>query len=218
MKKSVFSSTSWSSKKGKIAILVPCRDLLHSAHAMSLIEMVKFNTMNNLDTQVFMDASTILLNQRERLAQEAVNLGADYALWLDSDMVFPATTAVRLLSHKEDVVAANYVRRQLPVKGVAYGKIGDWQNPLDFEVRDHLVEVEGVGMGCMLMKSDIFTQLPKPWFDFGWTPDSNDWLGEDMLLCQKMAALGYTVKIDTVLSREIRHLGTWAFGPNMLNY
>ena len=215
-KKSVFSTSQWSSKKGKLAVCIPCRDTLHSAHAMSLVELVKFNTMNDIDTHVFMDASTVLLTQRERLATMALESGAEYTLWLDSDMVFPSTTAVRLLAHNEDVVAANYIRRQLPPKGVAYETIGDWENPLDFDVYDDLVPVEGVGMGCMLMKTNIFSELSKPWFDFQWTPQSNDFLGEDMLLCQKIASTGRTVKIDTVLSQEMRHLGTWAFGPDLL--
>jgi len=95
MKKgSVFSSSKWSSKKGKLAVCIPTRDTLHSAHAMSLAELVKFNTMNDIDTHVFMDASTILLTQRERLASMALELDAEYILWLDSDIVFPATTAV----------------------------------------------------------------------------------------------------------------------------
>jgi len=215
-KKSVFSTSKWSSKKGKLAVCIPCRDTLHSAHAMSLIELVKFNTMNDIDTHVFMDASTILLTQRERLATMALESGAEYTLWLDSDMVFPATTAVRLLEHDEDVVAANYLRRQLPVKGVAYETIGDWENPLDFDVYDGLVPVEGVGMGCMLMKTEIFSELSKPWFDFQWSPQSNDFLGEDMVLCQKISSTGRTIKIDTVLSQEMRHLGLWAFGPDLL--
>lgn len=215
-KKSVFSTSQWSSKKGKLAVCIPCRDTLHSAHAMSLVELVKFNTMNDIDTHVFMDASTVLLTQRERLATMALESGAEYTLWLDSDMIFPSTTAVRLLAHNEDVVAANYIRRQLPAKGVAYETIGDWENPLDFDVYDDLVPVEGVGMGCMLMKTHIFSELSKPWFDFQWTPQSNDFLGEDMLLCQKIASTGRTVKIDTVLSQEMRHLGTWAFGPDLL--
>lgn len=214
--KSVFSTSKWSTKKGKLAVCIPTRDTLHSAHAMSLVELVKFNTMNNIDTHVFMDASTILLTQRERLATMAVDLGAEYILWVDSDMVFPATTAVRLMAHNEDIVAANYIRRQLPAKGVAYENIGDWDNPLDFDVYDGLVPVEGVGMGCMLMKTEIFTELPKPWFDFQWSPTSNDFMGEDMVLCQKIAATGRTVKIDTVLSQELRHLGTWGFGPDLL--
>jgi len=216
-KKSVFSTTSWTSKKGKLAVCIPTRDTLHSAHALCLAEMMKLNTMNNIDTQVFMDASTILLTQRERLATEAVNLGAEYVLWLDSDITFPASIAMRLIAHNEDIVACNYIRRQLPAKGVAYEVIGDWQNPLPFEIYDDLVEVQGVGMGCMLMKTKIFTEIPKPWFEFGWTASSNDYLGEDMILCQKMASVGYNVKIDTQLSQELRHLGTWAFGPDLLD-
>jgi hypothetical protein len=216
MSKSVFASSKWSLKKSKLAILVPCRDTLHSAFAMCLTELVKLNTMNNIDTHVIMDASTVLLTQRERLAMEAQNIGAEYMLWLDSDMVFPATTAMRLMAHNEDVVAANYIRRQLPAKGVAYEKIGDWEDPLPFEIQDTLVPVEGIGMGCMLMKTSILQEIEQPWFEFRWTPKSNDHLGEDMIFCQKMAAKGHTVKIDTVLSMEMRHLGTWAFGPDLL--
>jgi hypothetical protein len=216
-KKSVFTSSSWTNKKGKLAVLIPCRDTLHSAHALCLAEMIKLNTMNDIDTHVFMDASTILLTQRERLATEAVNLGAEYLLWLDSDITFPATTAMRLMAHDEPVVACNYIRRQLPAKGVAYEVIGDWNNPLPFDIYNYLVEVQGVGMGCMLMRTEIFSQIPKPWFEFGWSPDSNDHLGEDMILCQKMAAAGYSVKIDSQLSQELRHLGTWAFGPDLLD-
>lgn len=215
--KSVFSSSSWSTKKSKLAVLIPCRDTLHSAHALALAELVKFNTMNNIDTHVFMDASTILLTQRERLATEAIGLNADYMLWLDSDMVFPATTAVRLMAHNESVVAGNYIRRQKPYKGVAYKKIGDWEKPLSFDVQDELVSVAGVGMGCLLIKTDIFKELSKPWFDFQWTPSSNDFLGEDMYLCQKITAAGYSIKIDTMISQELHHLGTFAFNADLLN-
>jgi len=216
MTKSVFASSKWSLKKSKLAVLVPCRDMLHSAFSKCLIELVKLNTMNNIDTHVVYDASTVLLTQRERLALEAQNIGAEYMLWLDSDMVFPATTAMRLMAHNEDVVAANYIRRQLPAKGVAYEKIGDWQNPLAFEPQDNLVPVEGIGMGCMLMKTSILQEIEQPWFEFKWAPESNDHLGEDMIFCQKMANKGHAVKVDTVLSMELRHLGTWAFGPNLL--
>jgi hypothetical protein len=173
--------------------------------------------MNDIDTHVFMDASTILLTQRERLATQAVELNADYMLWLDSDMVFPATTAARLLAHNKPIVAGNYVRRQKPYKGVAYEKIGAWENPLSFDVQDELVPVAGVGMGCFLIKTDIFKELSKPWFDFQWTPSSNDFLGEDMYLCQKITAAGYSIKIDTMISQELHHLGTFAFNIDVLN-
>ena len=217
MSKNVFLASKWSLKKNKLAVLVPCRDMLHAGFSKCLVELVKLNTMNGLDTHVVYDASTVLLTQRARLAAEAQAIGAEYMLWLDSDMIFPATTALRLLAHNEPVVACNYIRRQLPAKGVAYETIGDWENPLPFEPQDDLVPVEGIGMGCMLVKTSILQEIPKPWFEFHWTEESNDHLGEDMDFCMKMADAGYTVKIDTNLSMEIRHLGTWAFGPDLLD-
>jgi hypothetical protein len=217
MSKNVFSASKWSLKKNKLAVLVPCRDMLHAGFSKCLVELVKLNTMNGLDTHVVYDASTVLLTQRARLAAEAQAIGAEYMLWLDSDMIFPATTALRLLAHNEPVVACNYIRRQLPAKGVAYETIGDWENPLPFEPQDELVPVEGIGMGCMLVKTSILQEIPKPWFEFHWTEESNDHLGEDMDFCMKMADAGYTVKIDTNLSMEMRHLGTWAFGPDLLD-
>lgn len=217
MSKSVFSSSKWTLKKTKLAVLLPVRDHMHSASAKCLTELVKLNTMNGIDTHVVMEASTVLLTQRERLALESQAIGAEYMLWLDSDMIYPPTTALRLLAHNEPVVAANYIRRQLPAKGVAYEKIGEWNKPLPFKSHSELVPVAGIGMGCMLVKTSILDEIPQPWFEFTWTPASNDHLGEDMNFCLKMARAGYTVKVDTSLSMEMRHLGTWAFGPDLID-
>jgi hypothetical protein len=217
MKKSVFASSKWSLKKSKLAVLTPARDLLHTAHANCLVELVKLNMSLGIETFVVHETSTVLLTQRERLALEAINIGAEYCLWLDSDIVFPPTTAQRLLAHNEDVVACNYVRRQFPPQGVAYEQLWDWQNPLPFEPRNKLMPVEGVGMGCLLMKTSILNKIPQPWFEFKFVPETNDHLGEDFIFCQKIMEAGYQIKIDTHLSMELRHLGTYAFGPDMLN-
>jgi hypothetical protein len=214
---SIFSTSFRVDKKPNLSILIPCRDLMHSAHALSVIDLVKFNTMQGIDTHVFMDSSTVLLTQRERLVEQAISANSDYILWLDSDIFCPSMIAVKLLTHKEPVIACNYIRRQLPAKGVAYEKMYDWNNPLDFSLREKLVEVEGIGMGCMLMKTEIFKKLEKPWFEFKYCPDNDSWLGEDMVLCEKIRSLGYKIMVDVNLSHQIRHLGTWAFGPDLLD-
>lgn len=213
MSKSVFSSTQWSIKKSKLAVCIPCRDTLHSAHALCLAELVKLNTMNGIDTQVFMDAGTILLNQRNNLVRMALDAETAYILWLDSDMSFPASTALRLMSHNEDIVAANYVQRQNPNKSVAFPKIGQWDTFLNFDVKNFLEEVEAIGFGCVLMKTELFQKISEPWFDFTWVPELKTHQGEDIAVCKKLLDLGYKIKVDTMLSRELRHLGTSAFGP-----
>lgn len=216
MKKTIFSSTQWSIRKTKLAVCIPCRDTLHSIHALCLSEMMKINTMNNIDTQIFMDASTILVNQRNNLVKMAMEADTNYILWLDSDISFPSTIALRLLAHDEDIVAGNYVTRQIPHRSVAFPKFEEWYKTLDFEHTAQLTNVEAVGFGCVMMKTSIFKEIQNPWFEFVWSEDYNTFYGEDITLCKKLLNLGYEIKVDNLLSKELRHLGTYAFGPKDL--
>ena len=159
-----------------------------------------------------METGSLISKQRQRLAETAVSSDATHIMWLDSDMMFPVNCIETLLSHNTDIVACNYSTRTYPFKGVAYLSIGDWDSWLGYnDQSDQLVEVEGVGMGCMLVKTEVYKRLDKPWFEVTWHDEFNDHIGEDFYFCTKARAAGYTIQIDTNLSREISHLGTAKF-------
>lgn len=214
MSKSIQNSSIWNSKPTKLAILVPTRDTVHSQFAYCLAQLIKTTSEAGIDTYLFFDSSTILLNQREKLIENAKDIKCDYVLWLDSDMMFPSTTALRLLAHNKDIVACNYMKRSKPLKTVAYTDLTNWDSWLPLEPKDDLVKVEGVGMGCMLMKTEIFSSLQKPYFEFTYKGDTQDWYGEDFMLLTKLRLNGFNVYIDTILSMDIKHLGIYAFGNN----
>lgn len=211
MKKSIRKSSMWDSKQIKLSILVPTRDTVHSQFSYCLAQLFKTTSELSIETFLFYDSSTILLNQRERLLEQAKKVNSDYILWIDSDMMFPSTTAVRLLEHNKDIVACNYTKRTKPLKTVAYTDLNDWNSWVPMEPQDELVKVQGVGMGCMLMKLDIFEKIQKPYFEFRYKEDTQDYFGEDFILLGKLRERGYDVYIDTVLSMEIKHLGIYAF-------
>jgi hypothetical protein len=211
MKKSIRKSSMWDSKQVKLSILVPTRDTVHSQFSYCLAQLYKTTSELGIETFLFYDSSTILLNQRERLLEQAKKVNSDYVLWIDSDMMFPSTTAVRLLEHNKDIVACNYTKRTKPLKTVAYTNLNDWDSWVPMEPQDELVKVEGVGMGCMLMKLDIFEKIQKPYFEFRYKEDTQDYFGEDFILLGKLREQGYDVYIDTVLSMDIKHLGIYAF-------
>ena len=213
-KKSVFSTSKWSSKKGKLAVCIPCRDTLHSAHAMSLVELVKFNTMNDIDTHVFMDASTILLTQRERLATMALQSGSEHILWLDSDMVFPANIVHELLKHDQDMVACNYSTRTQPYRSVAFLETDTFENTL--EKTEGLHTVAAVGLGISLIKSDIFENIDTPYFKFEWSDEYNSYVGEDIYFCQQITSAGYNIYVDASLSNRCAHIGAIACKMDMI--
>lgn len=202
----------WDFKNIKLAILVPTRDYLNSQFAFCLSQLIKITSTVGIDNYLFFDSSTILLNQRESLIKQAININADYVLWLDSDMIFPPTTAIRLLNHNVDIVGCNYMRRTKPIKPVAYEKMYDWENPLPIKSRDNLVKVDVVGMGCIMMKTKIFQEIKKPYFEFAYDVKTQTWLGEDFNLLSRFRNVGYDIFIDTILSEEIKHMGSYAFG------
>jgi hypothetical protein len=214
MSKSIQNSSLWDSKPTKLAILVPTRDTVHSQFAYCLAQLIKTTSEAGIDTYLFFDSSTILLNQREKLIENAKDIKCDYVLWLDSDMMFPSTTALRLLAHNKDIVACNYMKRSKPLKTVAYTDLTNWDSWLPLEPKDDLIKVEGVGMGCMLMKTEIFNSLQKPYFEFTYKGDTQDWYGEDFMLLTKLRLNQFNVYIDTILSMDIKHLGIYAFGNN----
>lgn len=211
--KNIYDLTIWQTKPIKLVILIPCRDTVYSLFTASLVELVKTTTMAGIDVHVIYDQSTILLTQRERLAQQALAMKADYALWLDSDMMFPSTTAMRLMAHNVDVVCANYMKRSVPLQTVAYPERGKWEEWLPLEADQELQEVEGVGMGCMMMKTEVLTKINRPYFNFEFK--DGDWHGEDFYFQSKLRRAGHKILVDMNLSFQVRHVGQWAFGPSI---
>lgn len=208
------NSSIWYNRPLKLSILVPTRDQVHSAFAFALTQLIKTTENLGIETYLFFNSSTVLLTQREQLVKSSIEAGADYMLWLDSDMVFPSTTAIRLLSHEKNIVGCNYKKRSIPQTPVAYKTIGDWDSWVPLEVDQGLVEVEGVGMGCLLIKSELFTKIKKPYFEFTYEEINDSWLGEDFNLLKKFARMGEKTYVDTTLSTEIGHLGLYKFGVN----
>lgn len=211
MNKSLYDASMWETKPKKVSILVPTRDLVHTSFSFCITQLVKTSIENGLDIYVFYDSSTILLNQRNKLIQQALDIGSDYVLWLDSDMMFPSTTLLRLLNHNQNIVGCNYLKRTNPQTTVAYKKLNDWDSWIPMRPQDNLIEVEGVGMGCILMNTLIFQKLKKPYFKFTYDKKENLWHGEDFQLLERLRKHNVKTFIDTVLSMEIKHLGVSAF-------
>lgn len=203
-------------KATQVSICVPCRDMVHSAFAFDLSKLIQYSQANGIDIVPHFCMGTLIVNQRDQLADMALEAGSTHALWLDSDMMFPPDTVARLLSHDADIVAGNYVTRQYPHKTVAYSKLHDWRSYVINDTAKDLIEVEAVGMGCMLVKTAVMQQMKKPLFQTVWVEQSQDHMGEDFYFCQQARALGYKIWIDSVLSDRLSHLGTFAFTHDLV--
>lgn len=212
---SIYNNTVWDGKSTSVSILVPTRDTVYSHFSYSLGNLIKTTTLMGVDVHLFFDSSTILINQRENLISQAIAVKSEWVLWLDSDMMFPPTTLLRLLAHNKDIVSCNYMKRSFPFKSVAFTDTNDWESWVPIQSEDELVTVDAIGMGCVLMRTSIFQKLNKPYFEYTYQPETKDWGGEDFTLFKKLNKVGHEVKVDMNLSNDIYHIGTYAYGKNL---
>lgn len=196
----------------KIAICVPCRDSVMSGFCFDLAKLVGYHSRNTKDEiQIYQMPGTLIFHQREKLAKEALEGGADAILWIDSDMRFPSDTLERLLSHNVSICGVNATTRREPIMPTALDLEMVDGNPVFQKVetrgKEYVEEVSAVGFGVTLTRREVFEKMPQPWFDILWT-DAGGIIGEDVHFCIKAQDFGIKTYVDHVLSPYIKHIGT----------
>lgn len=206
----------------RVMVAVPTHDHCPAMFAYDLAQMMAFTGVNLVGgdnapleaVSLSFVTGTYVHSARQSLADIAVENGTDYVLWLDSDMRFPKDTLVRLLLHQKDVVGINYSSRGIPPRFVAIKQVFPAQYCITGPDSEGLEEVEAIGFGALLMKTDVLRGLPDPegddgpWFGFEWDTELRKMIGEDVGFCRLIREHGYSVYVDHDLSKECRHIGT----------
>ena len=201
----------------KVAICVPCRDTVMTGFAFDLAKLCAYEGVTRCakggSLMIYQVPGTLIFNQRERLAEEAIKDGADAILWVDSDMRFPKDALEILLSRDLPIVGVNATTRRFPVVPTALDIDPETGNLVKVQSKGKtgLEQVMGVGFGMVLIKKEVFLAAQKPWFWFEQT-DKGGTIGEDIYFCAKAFDAGFQTVIDHDLSIHIRHIGTYEYG------
>jgi cellulose synthase/poly-beta-1,6-N-acetylglucosamine synthase-like glycosyltransferase len=191
-------------QRPKVAICFPSADMVHADFALSLAGLC--NAAAPIETPVVNNKSSIVAIARNNGVQRAQELGADFVLFLDSDMVFPRTTLHRLLLSGKDIVGATYPKRVPP-----YAMLGAAAHmPPRYEAPG-LVEMRHMPTGCLLIGMKVFEALSRPYFRFGFDELTGAIAGEDYVFCDRAREAGFSVWCDAHLSQEIGHIGQQVF-------
>ena len=194
----------------KVALCIPARDQVHTAFARSLALITSNLTKNNVEFSIHIVLGSVIAQSRNAIVEEVLETDADYLLWLDSDMHIPATIFERLAIHNKDITACTYSTRYKPYKNVAFIDEENIERRLTAEFGLH--KVWAVGMGCMLVKKDVYKNLPKPYYNHTYNENDNTFSGEDIWFCKLANDHNYEIFIDVDVSKNVAHLGTKAFG------
>ncbi len=189
----------------KILFAIPTSRDIEIQCAASIIGMEREGKIG-----VFCPQTYRVDDSRNQIVEHALEVGYDYIMWIDSDMILPKDTLMKLLSHDKDIVSGVYTHKLIGGKdAVAKRYKKDEEDiyediPLkEITAKEQLIEIDGVGFGCVLTKVDVFRNIEKPYFVY--KPD----FGEDIYFCRKAQEKGYKIFLDT--SILCGHIGTVNF-------
>jgi GT2 family glycosyltransferase len=188
----------------KTLIAIPTSRDIEIQCAASIIGMEREGRIG-----VFCPQSYSIDASRNLIVEHALEIGYDYIMWVDSDMILPKNTLTTLMSHDKDIVSGVYRHKLLFGKNVVAkrfipDKKDTYEDLTIEEVKEpKLIEIDGVGFGCVLTKVDIFRNIKKPWFRY------SPAMGEDIYFCRKAQKAGYKIWLDTSIKAD--HIGTVRF-------
>ncbi len=154
---------------------------------------------------------------RNRIAQRALDLETDYVLMVDNDVVLPKDVLIRMLEDQRDVCLGYYAHRNgdnvytgrtcVCRKDMPNGK-PYYNYPIESEyTAEELkalydkgvrkVMIHGGGMGCALIKTDVFRRFSYPWYDWINYASKGAMLSEDLYFCENCKKANIPVYTDT---------------------
>ena len=105
------------------------------------------------------------------ICEQAMDWGADLICIVGPDQSFPEDLLVRLVGHIDD--GCDAISALVPFRGkgagmapfqrMAWRKQGEKFVPIDPDAAA-LQEIDVIGTGCLMFKSEHLENLPKPWF------------------------------------------------------
>jgi hypothetical protein len=173
---------------------------------------------NNISWIFQSEYASIITNAREATITGSRNLEVfnpapgkgqytyDKLFMIDSDIVWNPEQFLRLYASNKDLISAVYFEAQ-GADAMVHRAKNDFKPMKREEIQllqqlDEPIEVYGVGLGFMCVKSGVFESLKRPWFGLGKVIQEVDGvvyelpLGEDLYFCEKVAEQGHQVYLD----------------------
>ena len=197
----------------KILIAVPTYENIYPVTFQSLWDLDKCGHEVLFDSVRGYDVATA----RNHIAQRAIDLGTDYVLSVDNDVVLRKDALRLLLEDARDINLGYYAHRGADniyrgktcicklkdEEGKEYYHFPQESEYSAEEMRrmaeagEKKIVVHGGGMGCALIRTEVFRKVPYPWYDWVNYGDANrGMLSEDLYFCVLCRNCGYQIHSD----------------------
>lgn len=154
---------------------------------------------------------------RNAIAQKALDMGTDFVLMVDNDVVLPKDALQLLMEDVRDVCLGYYAHRD--ADNIYRGKVCvcrllapdgteyfDYTREAEYSAQEMAqlaqegagkVRIHGGGMGCALIHTSVFRKIEYPWYDWvNYRGAARSMLSEDLYFCEQCKHKGIHVYTD----------------------
>ena len=181
--------------KTKVYIAIPTTGFIR-------VELMFFllNLDENYDIKIDYTNGGFIAESRNVLVERFLKSKYEWLLFIDSDQLLPFDI-FEMTKNGVDICS-----------GVAFQWKGNRMVPLVYRIEktdfteeykvfndtteEEIVEVDGVGAGCLLIHRKVLETIKKPYFLFQYNDDGKIVLGEDFYFCLKAKKAGFKVWVD----------------------
>jgi hypothetical protein len=189
---------------------------VNGAFAYRLIQLAQARSAR-LGPFVRVKGSGLLSKQRNRVVKQFLDgTKSDWLLLIDSDEQLSLEAFDKLLEtahDKERPVVAGLVFAGFGIEGAPYPKpvpaifqdAPEGFLPLYNYDKDSVFEIDAAGTGCLLIHRSVLEKMRETadknqgpdWCWFWDGPVDGNWIGEDLLFCRRIRALGFPIYVNT---------------------
>jgi len=138
---------------------------------------------------------------RNNICNNAIKSNYDYVLMVDSDVILPSYTLIKMLNDPKPVCLGCYPRKNTKTGVFEIFKLGQ-QNYVDTFNYGEItslsgkIEIKGGGFGCGMIDVEILQNLSHPFFKYV-EYESGATLSEDLYFCSNATKNGYKIYAET---------------------
>lgn len=209
-----------------VSIAIPIAQVVEPRTLQSMMSLVKHSVKSGINIQDIGFTERVLIDEaRNMLVETFLKESTEWLFWMDSDMVFPEDTLVKLFNVAESknakMVSGVYYQR----KGLNYPVL--WSRGEDLEIsgtktglnsprsktnkyvgtfafpdinKKEPFKAHAAGFGCVLVHRSVFEVMARPWFKF-----IKNECSEDFYFFVNAHELGFDLWVEPTIN--LGHIG-----------
>lgn len=152
---------------------------------------------------------------RNLIIEQGIANDCTHILFVDDDMILQPDTLMRLLSHDKDIVSALYLLRSFPHYPALFNEAFESGvcKFMSLDKQEGLVKGVNCGLGCVLIATDVFKKLEKPYVRLG-EIEPDGWC-DDIGFFNRCRNAGFDIYCD--FDATIGHLANVTVWPEKHN-